>query len=418
MNNESILNQHRKETISKNRKIKTAAAAALLSGALFALPSVANADSWKANTPSEVAANIANTTTPYTIRSGDTLWAISEALKTKNLDVSPEQLAKMNGIDNADLIYTGNTLKFNGQKIVIPTPDPKTNQVDKTALSAKLQEANKYIYTQGIYTEASLNNLREAAMRGNGVIKSDMVSQQDVTNAIWRITQAINNLVRVQAPAPTVNKQPLEAKIQEANKYIYTQGVYTEGSLNNLREAAMRGNGVIKSDMVSQQDVTVSINRIDQAIGALQKLPSQTVNKQPLAAKLQEANKYIYTQGVYTEGSLNNLREAAMRGNGVIKSDLGSQQDVTRAINRIDQAIGALEKLPSQTVNKQPLAAKLQEANKYLHTQGVYTEASLNNLNEAAIRGNGVIKSDLGSQQDVTNAINRIDQAIGALEKQ
>ncbi len=418
MNNESILNQHRKETISKNRKIKTAAAAALLSGALFALPSVANADSWKANTPSEVAANIANTTTPYTIRSGDTLWAISEALKTKNLDVSPEQLAKMNGIDNADLIYTGNTLKFNGQKIVIPTPAPKTNQVDKTALSAKLQEANKYIYTQGIYTEASLNNLREAAMRGNGVIKSDMVSQQDVTNAIWRITQAINNLVRVQAPAPTVNKQPLEAKIQEANKYIYTQGVYTEGSLNNLREAAMRGNGVIKSDMVSQQDVTVSINRIDQAIGALQKLPSQTVNKQPLAAKLQEANKYIYTQGVYTEGSLNNLREAAMRGNGVIKSDLGSQQDVTRAINRIDQAIGALEKLPSQTVNKQPLAAKLQEANKYLHTQGVYTEASLNNLNEAAIRGNGVIKSDLGSQQDVTNAINRIDQAIGALEKQ
>ncbi len=418
MNNESILNQHRKETISKNRKIKTAAAAALLSGALFALPSVANADSWKANTPSEVAANIANTTTPYTIRSGDTLWAISEALKTKNLDVSPEQLAKMNGIDNADLIYTGNTLKFNGQKIVIPTPDPKTNQVDKTALSAKLQEANKYIYTQGIYTEASLNNLREAAMRGNGVIKSDMVSQQDVTNAIWRITQAINNLVRVQAPAPTVNKQPLEAKIQEANKYIYTQGVYTEGSLNNLREAAMRGNGVIKSDMVSQQDVTVSINRIDQAIGALQKLPSQTINKQPLTAKLQEANKYIYTQGVYTEGSLNNLREAAMRGNGVIKSDLGSQQDVTRAINRIDQAIGALEKLPSQTVNKQPLAAKLQEANKYLHTQGVYTEASLNNLNEAAIRGNGVIKSDLGSQQDVTNAINRIDQAIGALEKQ
>lgn len=323
---------------------------ALCAGALFAVPTLARADDWQANSPDQIAGQISDPQTVYTIRSGDTLWGISEALKAKGTTLTPQQIAQLNSITNIDLIYAGNTLKFTGGKITVqpaqpsqPQPSqPSTGQVDKTALSAKIQEANKYLYTNGVYTKASLENLQIAVQRGNGIIKSDAASQQDVNNAIVRISQAINGLQRISGQE--VNKQPLEAKLQEANKYLYTNGVYTDASLEALQVAAQRGNGVIKSDAASQQDVNNAIARISQAINGLQKKSDQNVNKQPLEAKLQEANKYLQTNGVYTDDSLEALQVAAQRGNGVIKSDAASQQDVNNAITRIDTAINGLQK--------------------------------------------------------------------------
>ena len=202
MNNESINYRNKKKVHSTNNKLKIAGATAVLAGALFAVPNLVSADTWKANTPNEIAANITNTSSPYTIKYGDSLWGISEALKTKGLTVTPDQLASQNNIANADLIYAGNSLTFNGQTVTAPSnsggaptsqPTPAGN-VDKSSLEAKLQEANKYLYTNGVYTEGSLDNLRQAAMRGNGVIKSDAATQQDVTNAVNNISQAINGL--------------------------------------------------------------------------------------------------------------------------------------------------------------------------------------------------------------------------------
>ncbi len=48
-----------------------------------------------------------DTTTSYTVKSGDTLWAISRAY-----DVSVDQLVKLNNISNPDLIYVGEELKI------------------------------------------------------------------------------------------------------------------------------------------------------------------------------------------------------------------------------------------------------------------------------------------------------------------
>lgn len=60
---------------------------------------------WIANQPEDI--DIKPEDTEYTIQWGDTLWAIS--IKT---DMTVEDLAKLNNIQNVDLIFAGDTLKL------------------------------------------------------------------------------------------------------------------------------------------------------------------------------------------------------------------------------------------------------------------------------------------------------------------
>ncbi|KRL05119.1 LysM peptidoglycan-binding domain-containing protein [Liquorilactobacillus oeni] len=359
MNNESI---NKVQVVDKRLKLKAAAAAALISGALFTVPIKADADTtnWTANSPQQIASQITNMQQLYTIHNGDTLWGISEALKAKGSNISVAQLAAINNIPNENLIYTGNSLKFAGKTIVVPQ-QPASNeqsaaqqssssqansasssdQVDKSALEAKLQEANKYLYTNGVYTEQSLENLRNTAYRGNGIIKSDTVSQTDVTNAINEITNAINGL---QEAALVVNKQPLETKLQEANKYLYTNGTYTDTSLQKLSDAAVQGNGVIKAANPTQQNVTDAVAKIDQAINNLQKIQQQAVNKTQLQAKIGQAESYLKQTDVYTSDSLNNLQISVQKGHSTMTSDEVTQAAINTATDNIQNAINELVK--------------------------------------------------------------------------
>ncbi|MFT8695213.1 muramidase family protein [Liquorilactobacillus satsumensis] len=192
--------KYKKQTTIRFTKLKAAVSAGLVSGTLLAFSGVVNADTnWTANSPQQIANQITNTQQMYTIRAGDTLWGISTALKTKGTSISVAQLAALNHIPNENLIYTGNSLKFAGKTIMLPQQSvaPTTNQTDKSALEAKLKVANEYLYTNGIYTEQSLDNLRNAVYRGNGVIKAANPTQQDVDAAIAKIEQGINNLQKI-----------------------------------------------------------------------------------------------------------------------------------------------------------------------------------------------------------------------------
>lgn len=69
------------------------------------------AATWEARMPSEIQIlDRAN----YLIEWGDTLWAISEAS-----DVSVDALVKINNIANRDLIFAGNTLVIEGNKVTV-----------------------------------------------------------------------------------------------------------------------------------------------------------------------------------------------------------------------------------------------------------------------------------------------------------
>jgi len=69
------------------------------------------AETWEARSPEEI---VIKDRTNYLIEWGDTLWAISEAS-----GVSVEALVQINNIANRDLIYAGNTLAIDGQKVTV-----------------------------------------------------------------------------------------------------------------------------------------------------------------------------------------------------------------------------------------------------------------------------------------------------------
>src|SRR5699024_11027874 len=74
---------------------------------------------WVANTVAEVKQAIeASSEEGYTIKWGDTLWALAQATGT-----TVEELAELNNIENPDLIYAGDVIKLvGGASVGIDTP--------------------------------------------------------------------------------------------------------------------------------------------------------------------------------------------------------------------------------------------------------------------------------------------------------
>ncbi|WP_127848499.1 NlpC/P60 family protein [Lacticaseibacillus hulanensis] len=75
-----------------------------------------SAATWKTRSVSEIADQIKTATdkTTYTIKWGDTLGTIAQALKDTGINTTAERLAEINHIAKADLIYAGNKLTFTG----------------------------------------------------------------------------------------------------------------------------------------------------------------------------------------------------------------------------------------------------------------------------------------------------------------
>lgn len=92
--------------------------------------STAKADGWVARTTDEVKDEIIHNdegVQEYTVKYGDTLSVIAEAM-----DVSLEDLIRVNDIQNANLIYAGTTIKFSAdkQEVVVKTEEEHTYKAE------------------------------------------------------------------------------------------------------------------------------------------------------------------------------------------------------------------------------------------------------------------------------------------------
>lgn len=92
--------------------------------------STAKADGWVARTTDEVKDEIIHNdegVQEYTVKYGDTLSVIAGAM-----DVSLEDLIRVNDIQNANLIYAGTTIKFSAdkQEVVVKTEEEHTYKAE------------------------------------------------------------------------------------------------------------------------------------------------------------------------------------------------------------------------------------------------------------------------------------------------
>ena len=127
----------------------TALGTALICSGLL-MSSTAQASTWHANTPDQI--NIVHGQKEYTVKYGDTLWAIS--VKT---NIKVQTLADASGITNPNLIQVGQKIILNGNRMTVK--DAQGQTVSQTTLkpSDKVDASQKF-GTPVHNTQALVNN--------------------------------------------------------------------------------------------------------------------------------------------------------------------------------------------------------------------------------------------------------------------
>ncbi|QDR73606.1 LysM peptidoglycan-binding domain-containing protein (plasmid) [Limosilactobacillus reuteri] len=115
----------------------TALGAAVLSTGVLLSSNTVHASTWHANTPNEI--QIVQGQKEYTVKSGDTLWAIS--IKT---NIKVDTLAKASGITNPNEIQIGQKIILDGNHMMVKDSDGKTIGMKTLHPSDKVVQSQDY----------------------------------------------------------------------------------------------------------------------------------------------------------------------------------------------------------------------------------------------------------------------------------
>ena len=206
--------------------------AALCSTAL--LSSSVNADvyNWVANTPSQIAPLNNNGT--YTVRKGDTLWAIG-----MHYNIKPWSIAQWNNITDPYTLQIGTVLKLNvndnGNKATLTIQNGNTNKKipltsndkwdPKKSFGTQLNSNDKAVQQ----TQTTTNNVNNKA---NTTVKNNSVVQNNTQN---KVATSLNHQNNNQQNTPQPNNFPAN---MQGTWYGYNQ--YT----NSLDTVIFKGNTI------------------------------------------------------------------------------------------------------------------------------------------------------------------------------
>lgn len=143
----------------------TALGTALLCGGV--LTTNGHAATWQANSPASI--QIKKGQKVYTVREGDTLWAIS--VKT---NIKVQTLAEASGITNPDLIQVGQKIILNGNEVVVE--DANGTTIGKKQLS----DSDRVVKSQPVGTKVAV--IESQSSKGNkGTMAPSSIAQQPGT---------------------------------------------------------------------------------------------------------------------------------------------------------------------------------------------------------------------------------------------
>ena len=144
--------------------VGTALGAALICGGV--LTTTAHASTWHANTPDQI--QIVKGQKEYTVKYGDTLWAIS--IKT---NIKVETLAKASGITDPNFIQVGQKIILDGNSMKIENPN------GEVIGSAKLNNSDKVNQNQAFGTfvrNVPSNYVNQSSSNNQGTVTYNVSS--------------------------------------------------------------------------------------------------------------------------------------------------------------------------------------------------------------------------------------------------
>ena len=295
-----------------------------------------------------------------------------------------------------------------------------TTKADKSALQTRVDEAKEIVTNTAAYTEESLNALRAAINAAQKVLDDPAAAQEEVNAQ----TDALNAAIAALVEKPVVDKTELQTAVADANEFAASdenKEKYTEDSWKTLEEAITVAQAVLNKPEATQEEVNDALKALKDAKENLKtKEPSvEKPGKAELEETVNDANAFVKgleNPEMYTEESLNALKEAIAMAEEVLASETATQDEINTAMRRVKEAKENLaQKKPA--VATEALENAIANARELANDTATYTEESRAALNAAVDAAQKVLEDANATQETVDKQTEAVEAAIKALVK-
>lgn len=296
--------------------------------------------------------------------------------------------------------------------VEIPVP------ADKEGLKTIVNQAEETVKDTATYTEDSLKALQEAIKAAQAVLDDPAATQEEVNAQ----TDALNAAIAALVEKPVVDKTELQTAVADANEFAASdenKEKYTEDSWKTLEEAITVAQVVLNKPEATQEEVNDALKALKDAKENL-KIKEPSVEK-PGKAELEEtvndANAFVKgleNPEMYTEESLNALKEAIAMAEEVLASETATQDEINAAMRRVKEAKENLaQKKPA--VATEALENAIANARELAQDTATYTEESRAALNAAVDAAQKVLEDANATQETVDKALEAVNTAKDTL---
>ena len=142
---------------------------------------------------------------------------------------------------------------------------------DRTALDAKLNEARVEAEKTDIYTADSIAYLNQVIAEVENTAAAENLTQEQIDGLTVKLEEAIKALARLPKPTPDViDRSGLSEKISEAEKLSVSENIYTEESMEVLKQAINAAKDIYADPNASQEDIDAQVSALQAAIDSLE----------------------------------------------------------------------------------------------------------------------------------------------------
>ena len=286
-------------------------------------------------------------------------------------------------------------------------------KADKSALINAIYLA-RVKTTEDKYTAESREALKQVIDAANKVVDDENATQEMVDAQTAAVKDAETKLVAIKVP---VNKSGLETLVYQAKETVKETETYTVESLQALQAAIEAAQAVLDDENATQEEVNAQTDALNAAIAALVEKP--VVDKTELQTAVADANEFASSEEnkeKYTEDSWKTLEDAMKAAQDVLDKPEAAQKEVDDALTALTEAKENLKtKEPSvEKPEKAELEKTVNDAKAFvegLEDPEMYTEESLNALNEAIESAEIVLASETATQDEIDAAMQRVKVA-------
>lgn len=287
-------------------------------------------------------------------------------------------------------------------------------KADKSALINAIKLANVKTTQEDKYTAESREVLKQVIDAAVEVVNDENATQEMVDVQTAAVKDAEAKLVAIKVP---VNKSGLETLVYQAKETVKETETYTVESLQALQAAIDAAQDVLDDENATQETVDAQTSAINAAMNALVKKP--VVDKTELKKAVDAAKEFASSEEnkeKYTEDSWKTLEDAMKAAQDVLDKPEAAQKEVDDALTALTEAKENLKtKEPSvEKPGKAELEETVNDAKAFvggLENPEMYTEESLNALNEAIESAEIVLASETATQDEIDAAMQRVKAA-------